>query len=92
MQTVFYQLCLHLHQKSPAGQHPVYVFLNEVQEINEWERGVNSLLAEKKHRDQAILQYLLSVYSTTLLKDIVMRNNIRDAVLLEKLIEYTQCP
>ena len=28
------------------------------------------------------------VYNTILLKGIVMRNNIRDAVLLEKLVEY----
>jgi uncharacterized protein len=153
----------HLHEyvtsKTMKGKYPLYVFIDEVQEIEQWEMAVNSLLAEKKYDlfisgsnahlfsselstllsgryvefrmntfnynefreiaanhqkmpekpdlfsaflkyggfpgihfldwdDTVIRQYLHSVYSTILLKDIVMRNNIRDAALLEKLVEY----
>ncbi len=154
-----HHLISHIHSKTPPGEKPVYVFIDEVQEITDWEKGVSSLLAEKDydifisgsnahmfsselatllsgryvefrmnpfnfkefneaaagHRsfnsrndsffaflkyggfpgihfltwdDIVIRQYLYSVYSTILLKDIVMRNNVRDSVLLEKLVEY----
>lgn len=38
--------------------------------------------------DNSIRQYLQSVYSTILLKDVVVRYNIRDAALLEKIVSY----
>ncbi len=155
----YHQLHEYVSAKTVKGKYPVYVFIDEVQEIDKWEIAVNSLLAEKKHDlfisgsnahmfsselstmlsgryvefrmntfnynefreiaatnhkmpekpdlfsaflkyggfpgihfldwdDTVIRQYLHSVYSTILLKDIVMRNNIRDTALLEKLVEY----
>jgi uncharacterized protein len=155
----YHHLITHIHAKTNAGTKTVYVFIDEVQEIAEWEKGVTSLLAEKKYDifisgsnahmfsselatllsgryvefrmnpfnfrefkeatdghqsfisnndsfftflkyggfpgihfltwdDIVIRQYLHSIYSTILLKDVVMRNNVRDAVLLEKLVEY----
>jgi len=155
----YHQLHAYVSAKTVNGKYPVYVFIDEVQEIDKWEMAVNSLLAEKKYdlfisgsnahmfsselstllsgryvefrintfnynefremtasnqktpenadpfftflkyggfpgihflewNEAVIRQYLHSVYSTILLKDIVMRNNIRDAALLEKLVEY----
>lgn len=136
-----------------------YLFVDEVQEIDQWERAINSLLASSKidiyitgsnaslmsselasllsgryvefkilplnykefralllHRgrqqefknsfalyqryggfpglhhieweDSIVRQYLQSLYSTVLLKDVIVRNSIRDAALLEKIAEY----
>ncbi|MDX9769704.1 MAG: ATP-binding protein [Tenuifilaceae bacterium] len=136
-----------------------YLFVDEVQEIDQWERAINSLLASNKidiyitgsnaslmsselatllsgryvefrilpmsykefralllHRgrqqelknsftlyqryggfpglhhieweDSIVRQYLQSLYSTVLLKDVIVRNSIRDAALLEKIAEY----
>lgn len=41
--------------------------------------------------DTAIRQYLQSLYNTILLKDIVIRYSIRDAGMLEKILEYLVC-
>jgi hypothetical protein len=136
-----------------------YLFVDEVQEIDQWERAINSLLASSKidiyitgsnaslmsselasllsgryvefkifplnykefralllHRgrqqelknsfalyqryggfpglhhieweDSIVRQYLQSLYSTVLLKDVIVRNSIRNAALLEKIAEY----
>lgn len=46
--------------------------------------GIHSLLFE----DEVILNYLNSILNTVLLKDVINRNKIRDAVLLEKLSNY----
>ena len=135
-----------------------YIFIDEVQEINGWEKAVNSLLAEnagdiyltgsnsrllssefatlltgryveipmfplsfkefllfresknKKNIekefelflkfgglpgihylelvDEVVFQYIKSIYSTILLKDIVSRHSIRDVFLLEKIAAF----
>lgn len=153
----------HLHEyidsKTESRNKPNYVFLDEVQEIEEWERAVNSLLAQKNYdiyitgsnahllsselatiisgryvefrmytltfsefssliktgnnipatgdsfdiflkyggfpgihsfewQENSIRQYLHSLYSTILLKDVVVRYKIRDAAMLEKIMEY----
>jgi len=136
-----------------------YLFIDEIQEIEQWEKAIASLLAEKKidiyitgsnarllsselatllsgryieikmHTfsfkefkeiadksktlkktadvfgtylkyggfpgihllewdDNAIRQYLQSLYSTIILKDVIVRYNIRDAYMLEKISEY----
>lgn len=39
-------------------------------------------------KDEAVRQYLSALYSTIILKDVVVRYNIRDAYLLEKITEY----
>lgn len=136
-----------------------YLFVDEIQEVFEWEKAVNSLFAmntfdiyitgsnarllsselatllsgryievkmytltypefkmmaeqnQKVHPDQdtfnlylkyggfpgihafeweetVIRQYLNSLYNTILLKDVVVRYNIRDAAMLEKIIEF----
>ena len=135
-----------------------YIFIDEVQEINGWEKAVNSLLAEnagdiyltgsnsrllssefatlltgryveipmfplsfkefllfresknKKNVekefelflkfgglpgihylelvDEVVFQYIKSIYSTILLKDIVSRHSIRDVFLLEKIAAF----
>lgn len=46
--------------------------------------GIHSLLFE----DEVILNYLNSILNTVLLKDVISRNKIRDAALLEKLSNY----
>jgi predicted AAA+ superfamily ATPase len=145
------------HTKHP--EITTYLFIDEVQEIGEWEKAVNSLLAiknfdiyitgsnarllsselatllsgrylefkmytltypefkfltelnQKEHtgidtfdlflkyggfpgihafewNETVIRQYLSSLYSTILLKDVVVRYNIRDAAMLEKIIEF----
>lgn len=155
----YHDLMEHIRLKSSKKKLPMYVFVDEIQEITDWERGVNALLAEKKYDiflsgsnahmfsselstllsgryiefrmntfnykefraittinqqfttkneafnaflkyggfpgihcltwdESVIRQYLHAVYSTILLKDIVMRNSVRDVVLLEKLVEY----
>ncbi len=143
--------------KSPKVKY--YLFIDEIQEINEWERAINSLLTLKNYDiyvtgsnaslwsselatllsgryvefkmytltfpefkqfasennkrpvdgdlfniflkfggfpgihlfdwdENSIRQYLQSIYSTVLLKDVVVRYNIRDAALLEKIVSY----
>lgn len=145
--------------KSPTPKIKYYLFVDEVQEIYEWERAINSLLALKNYDiyitgsnaslwsselatllsgryvefkmftltfsefkqlisenkklpqdedsfnaflkyggfpgihildwdENAIRQYLQSVYSTILLKDVVVRYNIRDAALLERIVMF----
>ena len=39
-------------------------------------------------KDEAVRQYLSALYSTIILKDVVVRYNIRDAYLLEKITNY----
>lgn len=136
-----------------------YIFIDEVQEIEEWEKAINSLLAEGKsdiyisgsnarllsselatllsgryvefkmyslvfsefisfinskdrgntiekqfdaflkfggfpgiHHmeldDTVIRQYLQSIYNSVLLKDVIVRNNIRDAAMLDVISKY----
>jgi predicted AAA+ superfamily ATPase len=152
---------LHYYVDSRSKNRKVnyYLFVDEIQEINGWERAINSFLAQKNYDiyitgsnaslwsselatllsgryvefkiytlifpefeklasenkkpapegdtfntflkfggfpgihlldwdDNSIRQYLQSVYSTILLKDVVVRYNIRDAALLEKIVSY----
>ena len=136
-----------------------YIFIDEVQEVEEWEKAINSLLAEGKsdiyitgsnarllsselatllsgryvefkmyslvfsefksfisskdrgntigeqfdaflkfggfpgiHHmeldDPVIRQYLQSIYNSVLLKDVIVRNNIRDAAMLDVISKY----
>jgi len=136
-----------------------YIFIDEVQEVEEWEKAINSLLAEGKsdiyisgsnarllsselatllsgryiefkmyslvfsefisfikskdrgntiekqfdaflkfggfpgiHHmeldDTVIRQYLQSIYNSVLLKDVIVRNNIRDAAMLDVISKY----
>jgi hypothetical protein len=43
---------------------------------------------QMEFRDEVISQYINSIYSTILLKDVVSRNQIRDVALLERIIRY----
>ncbi len=145
--------------KSKNRKDSYYLFVDEIQEIDGWEKAINSFLAQKNYDiyitgsnaslwsselatllsgryiefkiytlifqefeqlvskneklppagdtfstflkfggfpgihlldwdDNSIRQYLQSVYSTILLKDVVVRYNIRDAALLEKIVSY----
>lgn len=145
--------------KKGSSKKLFYLFVDEIQVINGWEKAINSLLAEKNFDlyitgsnarllsselatllsgryvefrmytltypefrllhsesneietdpdyfntflkfggfpglhllnwdENASRQYLQSVYSTILLKDVVVRYNIREAALLEKLVSY----
>jgi predicted AAA+ superfamily ATPase len=136
-----------------------YIFIDEVQEVEEWEKAINSLLAEGKSdiyitgsnarllsselatllsgryvefkmyslvfsefksfisskdrgntigeqfdaflkfggfpgihhmelNDPVIRQYLQSIYNSVLLKDVIVRNNIRDAAMLDVISKY----
>lgn len=136
-----------------------YLFIDEVQEIKEWERAVNSFLAEEKYdiyisgsnakllssdltslisgryieirlftltysefkelfyqkkdvdsnidvfaeflkyggfpglhnlvwEEHVLRQYLESIYSTVVLKDVVLRNNIKNVAMLDKIIVF----
>ena len=136
-----------------------YIFIDEVQELEEWEKAINSLLAEGKNDiyisgsnarllsselatllsgryvefkmyslvfsefisfinskergntieeqfdaylkfggfpgihhmeldDTVIRQYLQSIYNSVLLKDVIVRNNIRDAAMLDIISKY----
>lgn len=38
--------------------------------------------------DSVVRQYLQSIYNTVLLKDIILKNNIRDAAMLDAVIKY----
>lgn len=145
-------------KKSVSKSGENYIFIDEVQEINGWEKAVNSLLAENagdiyltgsnsrllssefatlltgryveipmfplsfkefllfrelKNEinvekefelflkfgglpgihyleliDEVVFQYIKSIYSTILLKDIVSRHSIRDVFLLEKVAAF----
>ncbi len=154
-------LDLHKYVKSKikGKQKKHYLFVDEVQEIENWEKAIASLLAEKmtdiyitgsnarllsselatllsgryievkmqtftfsefkeltaksgrilttdkafekflryggfpgihtlEWNDESVRQYLQAIYSTIILKDVVVRNNIRDAYQLEKITEY----
>jgi uncharacterized protein len=145
--------------KKGSSKKLFYLFVDEIQVINGWEKAINSLLAEKDFDlyitgsnarllsselatllsgryvefrmytltypefrllysetnkietapdyfntflkfggfpglhllnwdENASRQYLQSVYSTILLKDVVVRYNIREAALLEKIVSY----
>lgn len=148
----------YITKERSSNKKKTYVFIDEVQEIESWEKAVNSLLAEShydiyitgsnarllsselatlltgryiefkmytllysefkellhsegKHvnssdfdlflkyggfpgihqlyiDDTIIRQYLQSVYNTVLLRDIVVRNNIRDAAMLDSVMKY----
>ncbi len=153
------ELHKYVDSKSKNKDITYYLFVDEVQEIDGWERAINSFLAQKNYDlyitgsnasllsselatllsgryiefkiytlifpefeqlasenkklptdadtfntflkfggfpgihllewdDNSIRQYLQSVYSTILLKDVVVRYNIRDAALLEKIVSY----
>lgn len=147
-----------ISKRRGVHKNKTYVFIDEIQEIEKWEKAINSLLAEDKYDiyisgsnarllsselatlisgryiefrmqtllysefkeilqskeypasardfdlylkyggfpgihhleidDIVIRQYLQSVYSTVLLKDIVVRNNIRDAAMLDLITKY----
>ena len=145
-----------LLEKKRQTSQKIYLLIDEIQEIDEWEKVINSLLAREgfdiyitgsnsrllsgelasyltgryieccvqpfsfqeflqirnitqyqeqdfydylkfgglpgihhlDFNDDAILQYLFSVGDSILYKDVVMRNQIRDVALLEKLIWY----
>lgn len=46
--------------------------------------GIHYMKWEKNH----IMQYLIDIYNSVLLKDIISRNKIRDTALLENIIQY----
>jgi uncharacterized protein len=148
-----------IQQKQQNGYDKYYVFIDEVQEVESWEKTINSLLAEGKNDlyitgsnarllsselatllsgryiefkmytlvfseflafrkgksnkqdlqkefdlflkyggfpgvhhmdldDIVTRQYLQSIYNSVLLKDVIVRNSIRDAVMLELLSNY----
>lgn len=148
----------HIKKLLPVNKKPKYLLIDEVQEINGWEKAVNSVLAEKSAdiyltgsnskmmsdelatlltgryivlqmyplsfkeflqfrninndseydkefelflkygglpgihflnlNDEVVFQYIESIYSTILLKDIVQRHQIRDVSLLEKITRF----
>jgi predicted AAA+ superfamily ATPase len=149
----------YIKEKQSKSKGKFYVLIDEVQEVNEWEKAINSLLAEqncdiyitgsnakllsselatllsgryvefkiyplvfseflmfrnkKKHRinindefnlylkfggfpgihhiefeDSIIRQYLQSIYNSVLLKDVIVRNSIRDAAMLDNISKY----
>ena len=149
----------YISSKSVATKTKYYVFIDEIQEIESWEKAVNSLLAQQNYdiyitgsnarlmsselatllsgryvefrmytlsyaeftqllktknvtqnqesnfdlflkyggfpgihhlemEDSIIRQYLQSVYSTVLLKDVVVRYNIRDSAMLDLITKY----
>jgi predicted AAA+ superfamily ATPase len=149
----------YIKEKQSKSKEKFYVLIDEVQEVNEWEKAINSLLAEqnsdiyitgsnakllsselatllsgryvefkiyplvfseflmfrnkKKQRinindefnlylkfggfpgihhieleDSIIRQYLQSIYNSVLLKDVIVRNSIRDAAMLDNISKY----
>lgn len=148
----------YITHKSGEQKGKYYVFIDEIQEIESWEKAVNSLLAERQYDiyitgsnasllsseiatllsgryvqfkmqtlvysefkallaekdrkrkasdfdlflkyggfpgihhlemdDMVVKQYLQSVYNTVLLKDIILRNNIRDSAMLDAISKY----
>lgn len=146
-------------EKQAKATGKFYVFVDEVQEVNEWEKAINSLLAEQNSdifitgsnakllsselatllsgryvefkiyplvfsefllfreekkklvsineefnnfikfggfpglhhmelEDTIIRQYLQSIYNSVLLKDVIVRNTIRDAAMLDNISKY----
>ncbi len=59
-------------------QGKAYLFFDEIQEVSDWERCINSLR----------VKFDCDIYNSVVLKDIVKRNNIRDVELLERIILY----
>ncbi len=149
----------YIKEKQARSTEKVYVFVDEVQEVNEWEKAINSLLAEQNSdiyitgsnakllsselatllsgryvefkmyplvfsefllfrkekeqqvsiqdefnlfvkyggfpglhhmelEDSIIRQYLQSIYNSVLLKDVIVRNTIRDAAMLDNISKY----
>jgi predicted AAA+ superfamily ATPase len=149
----------YIKEKQAGSTDKFYVFVDEVQEVNEWEKAINSLLAEQnsdiyitgsnakllsselatllsgryvefkiyplvfsefllfrkekerqvsiqdefnlfvkyggfpglhhmESEDSIIRQYLQSIYHSVLLKDVIVRNTIRDAVMLDNISKY----
>jgi predicted AAA+ superfamily ATPase len=152
------QLYEHIKNSIDDSSKKHYIFIDEIQEIESWERTINSLLAEgnfdiyvtgsnarllsseiatllsgryvefkvqtlsfsefkiilnsktQTHQnsdfelylkyggfpgihhmeldDSVIKQYLQSIYSTVLLQDVIVRNNLRDAAMLDAIGKY----
>jgi predicted AAA+ superfamily ATPase len=149
----------YIKEKQSKSTGKFYVLIDEVQEVNEWEKAINSLLAEQNSdiyitgsnakllsselatllsgryvefkiyplvfseflmfrnkkkqgikinnefnlflkfggfpgihhielEDSIIRQYLQSIYNSVLLKDVIVRNSIRDAVMLDNISKY----
>lgn len=149
----------YINENTPSRKKKTYIFIDEVQEIEKWEKTVNSLLAEKNYdifitgsnahllsselatlisgryiefcmftfsykefveiarskkifksseesfyaflkyggfpgifgmdwSENNIMQYLQAVYTTVLLKDIIVRYQIRDAAMLERIMKF----
>lgn len=152
-------LYAYIQEKQSKTQGNSYVLIDEVQEVEGWEKAINSLLAEQKSdiyisgsnarllsselatllsgryiefkmyslvfsefltfrknressinvnnefdlflkyggfpglhhmelEDSVIRQYLQSIYNSVLLKDVIVRNNIRDAAMLDVISKY----
>jgi len=150
-------LYTYIRERQTKTNLKYYVFIDEVQEVEDWEKAINSLLAEEKsdiyisgsnarllsselatllsgryiefkiyslvfseflafshnydfdnekqfnqflklggfpglHHmeldDTVIRQYLQSIYNSVLLKDVIVRNNIRDAAMLDVISKY----
>ena len=150
-------LYTYIQERQTKTNLKYYVFIDEVQEVEDWEKAINSLLAEEKsdiyisgsnarllsselatllsgryvefkmyslvfseflafslkndfdnekqfnqflkfggfpglHHmeldDAVIRQYLQSIYNSVLLKDVIVRNNIRDAAMLDVISKY----
>ena len=152
-------LYTYIQERQTKTNLKYYVFIDEVQEVEDWEKAINSLLAEEKsdiyisgsnarllsselatllsgryvefkmyslvfseflsfshnrsndfdnekqfnqflkfggfpglHHmeldDTVIRQYLQSIYNSVLLKDVIVRNNIRDAAMLDVISKY----
>ncbi len=148
-------------QSKSGGKKTHYLFIDEIQEIEQWERAIGSFLAEKKYDiyitgsnaqllsselatllsgryvefqihtltyaefiklssqqhaettaysdnsfdaflkfggfpglhslswdENVIRQYLQSVFNTIILKDIIIRNSVRDAAMLQRILGY----
>ncbi len=43
---------------------------------------------QMEYKDEVISQYISSIYSTILLKDVVSKNQVRDVALLERIVRY----
>ncbi len=149
----------YIKEKQSKSNGKCYVLVDEIQEVNEWEKAINSLLAEQKSdifitgsnakllsselatllsgryvqfkmyplvfseflqfrkeklpqiaiqdefllflkyggfpglhhielEDAIIRQYLQAIYHSVLLKDVIVRNTIRDAAMLDNISKY----
>jgi predicted AAA+ superfamily ATPase len=149
----------YIKEKQSKSKAKFYVFVDEIQEVNEWEKAINSLFAEQncdifitgsnakllsselatllsgryvefkiyplvfseflqfrkvtdrqidiqeeftiflkyggfpglhhmQLEDTIIRQYLQSIYNSVLLKDVIVRNKIRDAAMLDNISKY----